>query len=88
MKTLKVKGYNDFELACYVWDKVDNPIGVVQIIHGMQEHAKRYNDFAKYLNKQGLIVFASDLRGHGQTAINNNLPFGYSDNDIFRSFPP
>lgn len=83
MKTLKVKGYNDFELACYVWDKVDNPIGVVQIIHGMQEHAKRYNDFAKHLNKQGLIVFASDLRGHGQTAINNNLPFGYSDNDIF-----
>lgn len=83
MKTLKVKGHQDFELACYVWDKVENPVGVVQIIHGMQEHAKRYNDFAKYLNKQGLIVFASDLRGHGLTAINNNLPFGYSDGDIF-----
>ncbi|MGN0960644.1 MAG: alpha/beta hydrolase [Christensenellales bacterium] len=83
MKTLKVKGYNDFELACYLWDNVDSPVGVVQIIHGMQEHAKRYNDFAKYLNKQGLIVFASDLRGHGLTAINNNLPFGYSDGDIF-----
>lgn len=83
MKNLKIKGYNNFELACYLWDDVKNPKGVVQIIHGMQEHAKRYNDFAEYLNTQDLIVFASDLRGHGQTAIMNNLPFGYSDGDIF-----
>lgn len=83
MKTLKLKGYNEFELSCYIWDNVEKPTGVVQIIHGMQEHAKRYNDFAKYLNSIGLIVFASDLRGHGLTAINNNLPLGYSDGDIF-----
>lgn len=83
MKTIKVKGYQDYNLAGYLWDNVDNPVGVVQIIHGMQEHAKRYDHFAKYLNTQGLIVFASDLRGHGQTAIENNAPFGYSDGDIF-----
>ena len=83
MKTIKLKGYNNFELIGYAWDNVEKPIGVVQIIHGMQEHAKRYNEFAKYLNSLGLIVFASDLRGHGQTAIHNNLPFGYSDGDIF-----
>lgn len=83
MKTIKLKGYLDFELTCYVWDNVKEATGVVQIIHGMQEHAKRYNDFAKYLNNQGLIVFASDLRGHGATAISNNLPLGYSNGDIF-----
>ena len=83
MKTLTIKGYNNFELSCYIWDKVDSPVGVVQIIHGMQEHAKRYSDFAKHLNKCGLIVFASDLRGHGITAMKNNLDFGYSDGDIF-----
>lgn len=83
MKTVKIKGYQDFQLVGYIWDKVEKPVGVVQIIHGMQEHAKRYNDFANYLNELGLIVFASDLRGHGQTAIINNLPFGYSDGDIF-----
>lgn len=83
MKNIKIKGYNNFELAGYLWDKVSNPIGVVQIIHGMQEHAKRYSKFAEYLNENGLIVFASDLRGHGQTALCNNLPFGYSDGDIF-----
>lgn len=83
MKTLKLDGYNNFKLACYLWDKVENPKGIVQIIHGMQEHALRYDKFAKYLNSQGLIVFASDLRGHGQTALINNLPWGYSDGDIF-----
>ena len=83
MKTIKIKGYQDFELSCYVWDKVDNPKGVIQIIHGMQEHAKRYSDFAKFANTQGFIVFASDLRGHGETALLNNLPLGYSDGDIF-----
>lgn len=83
MKTLKFKGYNDFELSCYLWDKVEKPIGVIQIIHGMQEHARRYEHLAKHLNSQGLIVFASDLRGHGNTALNNNLPWGYSDGDIY-----
>jgi len=83
MKSLKLKGYNDFELSCYIWDKVEKPTGIVQIIHGMQEHAKRYSDFAKHLNSKGFIVFASDLRGHGQTALMHNLPFGYSDGDIF-----
>ena len=48
MKTIKLKGYQNFELVGYVWDKVEKPTGIVQIIHGMQEHAKRYNDFAKY----------------------------------------
>ena len=83
MKTIKIKGYQDFELSCYLWDKVDSPKGVIQIIHGMQEHAKRYCDFAKFANTQGFIVFASDLRGHGETALLNNLPLGYSDGDIF-----
>jgi len=78
-----MKGYEDFEIVGYAWDNVEKPIGVVQIIHGMQEHALRYNHFARFLNTKGFIVFASDLRGHGQTAIINNLPHGYSDGDIF-----
>lgn len=83
MKTIKIEGYNKFEIVGYLWDKVEKPVGVLQIIHGMQEHALRYSDFAKYLNSLGIIVFASDLRGHGQTALLHNLPLGYSDGDIF-----
>ena len=78
-----IVGFENKDLTAYFWDDVKNAKAVVQIIHGMQEHAKRYNDFAKYLNGCGLIVLASDLRGHGLTATTNNTPFGYSDGDIF-----
>ena len=44
------------------------PNGAVQIAHGMAEHSGRYEDFAKFLAKQGLAVYANDHRGHGMTA--------------------
>lgn len=42
--------------------------GVLQIAHGMAEHAARYQDFAKFLTSSGFAVFANDHRGHGKTA--------------------
>jgi len=45
-----------------------NPAGVVQIIHGMEEHKERYFDFALYLAVNGLHVVVADLRGHGEDA--------------------
>ncbi len=40
----------------------------VIIIHGMAEHAQRYDDFAGFLNKNGFNVYTYDQRGHGKTA--------------------
>ena len=65
---MKFKAYNDYELNVYVWDEVKSPKAVVQIAHGMAEDAARYEDFAKFLNKNGYIVLADDHRGHGKTA--------------------
>ncbi len=42
--------------------------GIVQIAHGMAEHALRYERFAQFLTQHGFVVFASDHRGHGKTA--------------------
>lgn len=42
--------------------------GVVQIAHGMAEHAPRYAYFAHCLNKAGYAVYANDHRGHGRSA--------------------
>ena len=39
--------------------------GVVQILHGIAEFAERYDDFAGYLNAQGIAVVAEDHMGHG-----------------------
>ena len=83
MKTEIIEGFENKDLSCYIWDDVVNPKAVVQIIHGMKEHAKRYEEFAKYLNEKGFIVFASDLRGHGETC--GEIKFlGHTNGDIFK----
>lgn len=55
-------------LVCTLWANVKRPIGVVQLIHGMDEHARRYDRFAKFMNQHGYIVFGDDHRAHGLTA--------------------
>lgn len=81
-QTIKILGYHNLELCTYVFDNVKNPKAVVLVIHGMQEHALRYVDFANFLNKNGYVVVASDLRGHGHT-ISNKEEYGRGEKDIF-----
>ncbi len=45
------------------------PRGVVQIVHGMSEHVRRYDDFARYLCAHGWIVCGDDHIGHGRSAL-------------------
>ena len=56
------------EIACYRWAATDRPRGIVQIAHGMGEHALRYDYFATVLSNAGFHVYANDHRGHGRTA--------------------
>ncbi|KAI3889694.1 hypothetical protein MKX03_007716 [Papaver bracteatum] len=39
--------------------------GLVVLLHGLNEHSGRYNDFAKQLNANGFKVFGMDWIGHG-----------------------
>lgn len=45
------------------------PRGVVQIAHGVGEHAARYAEVAGELTAAGYIVYADDHRGHGRTGV-------------------
>lgn len=65
------KDEHGIEIFFYEWMPITRqvPKGVVQIAHGIGEHAKRYDDFAKALNTAGYIVYADDHRGHGQTGV-------------------
>lgn len=66
----KFKLTNDgVSLACYEWS-VEKPTKQMIIVHGLAEHAKRYDSFATYLNKQNINVFSMDLRGHGDSLDN------------------
>ena len=62
-----MKSFDGKEIYTRLWDDVADPKGVVQICHGLGEHSARYEDFAKFLNRNGYIAFADDHRAHGYT---------------------
>lgn len=68
------------EIFVYEWLDVKKPVGFVQIVHGMAEHAARYAPFAAFLNDHGYLVAADDHRGHGKTA--GDAP-GWCQGDMF-----
>lgn len=49
---------------------------VVQIVHGILEHRKRYLHFANHLAENGYAVVISDNRGHGQS-VNEQFVLGH-----------
>lgn len=52
--------------------------GVVQINHGLAEHAARYERFADFLAARGYHVYAHDHRGHGATRAPNSIPGAFA----------
>lgn len=65
-------------LMCAIWDNVNNPIGVVQIIHGVFDTMQTYDKLAHFLNQHGYIVFGIDkalTRGFHtfDTAVNHEV---------------
>jgi alpha-beta hydrolase superfamily lysophospholipase len=56
------------EIAYYRWRAPARAAAIVQIAHGMGEHALRYAHVAEFLNKSGYHVYANDHRGHGRSA--------------------
>lgn len=52
----------------YVWAP-KAPKAVLHLIHGLGEYATRYETLAQELVGAGFAVYASDLRGHGRTGL-------------------
>jgi alpha-beta hydrolase superfamily lysophospholipase len=55
------------QIFVYRWFPQDRPAAVVQIVHGLAEHAARYRRLAEALANAGFASFGCDLRGHGRT---------------------
>ncbi len=45
----------------------EKPKAAMFVVHGMQEHRRRYEGFAKAMNARGIAVITYDLPGHGET---------------------
>ena len=53
-------------LQSYAWVPRAAPVkGVVVLVHGLHDHARRYEPLALALNDAGVAVYAHDQRGHG-----------------------
>lgn len=50
-----------------LWEPETKPIAVLQIIHGIVDHAQRYDDFAAFMTDHGFLVVAEDHMGHGRS---------------------
>ena len=51
------------------WEPDDGKevVATLQLVHGMQEHIERYDEFARYLADRGFAVFGHDHIGHGES---------------------
>lgn len=66
--TFEIAGGDGLAVHVYRWSGNSEPRAVVQLAHGMGEHAGRYRRFAEALVGAGYVVYANDHRGHGCTA--------------------
>lgn len=83
--TLLHKGQDGALIHVYHWGP-DYEIGrgIVHLVHGLSEHAGRYESLAEELTSEGYQVFAHDQRGHGRSVTGNDQ-FGFvADNDGWR----
>lgn len=55
-------------LDYHLWSPVAPPRAVVCLVHGLGEHAGRYDHVGRLLNESGYALMGFDQRGHGHTA--------------------
>nr|GME05222.1 monoglyceride lipase-like [Ipomoea batatas] len=77
------KAFEDDCCSCFACQ------GLVIILHGLNEHSGRYNDFAKKLNANGFKVYGMDWIGHGGSdglhAFVHSLDDAVNDTKLFLS---
>lgn len=56
----------------YIFKPDSKPKAIVQIVHGLGEHAGRYKEIAEKLNKEGFLVCADDHRGFGRSTVSKD----------------
>ena len=77
MMTSYYKSRDGKHRICYhVWFPEGEPVGIVQIAHGMCEYVMRFDGFAKFLCSKGYIVCGNDHLGHGDS-VGSPDDYGY-----------
>ena len=85
MQRINFKSKNDYVLYGNAWP-IDDAIANVIIVTGMKETSSRYDDFAKFLNKNKLNVYCIDHFGQGENVIADKGCLGLWPKSGFRKF--
>lgn len=59
---------NGKNLYACKWITDSDPIAIVALVHGLSDHLGRYEQFADFLNKNGIAVIGMDFQGHGKSS--------------------
>ena len=60
-------------IHAWIHAPVSPPRGIVQIVHGLSEHSRRYHHLISTLLDAGYVVAADDHAGHGATAADSGV---------------
>lgn len=63
-------------LNTVIWETEKEPVGVLQIVHGMAEYIDRYDNFAKYMTEHGFNIIGHDHLGHGYS-VSDERDYGF-----------
>jgi len=75
-ETFHFDGADGARIAAYRWAARGPVKAVLQISHGMGEHALRYLEPLAPLREAGIAIYAEDHRGHGRTSPDKLGDFG------------
>ena len=77
--TVTLTAHDNAAIDCRFWIPAEGEVpAVIQLLHGLGEHADRYERFAKAANERGYPVITHNHRGHGPKAARRGS-FGAKD---------
>ncbi|MCX7744735.1 MAG: lysophospholipase [Flavobacteriales bacterium] len=66
-ETFQLNTPDGITLQGYTSNTASNPNAVITLIHGMGEHALRYEHVANFFNQHNIALVSMDHRGHGRS---------------------
>jgi alpha-beta hydrolase superfamily lysophospholipase len=72
-RELDFSSYNSRDtVQAWIYSPIRKPRALIQVVHGLGEHSRRYLHLILKLNEAGFVVSADDHVGHGKTAALSN----------------